>query len=276
MRTGPRHSPPAYRFAVTVLRPLLMSLTRRVWTGAENLPRDRGFVAVSNHISHLDVFVFAHFLNDEGIVPHFLGKVEVFRIPFIGAVLRGADQIPVYRETGRAADAYRAAVKAVEDGKCVGIYPEGTVTREPNLWPMRGKTGAARIALETGCPVIPVAQWGAQEVLGPYSHRPSVLPRHTMRVSAGKPVDLSDLQGRPVTGAVLAEATERIMVALTRQLETLRGESAPAGRFDPREHGLTVTGRPRAVTPSERSGTKEAPRHAQWADEHPDDVEDHA
>ena len=275
MRTGPRHSPPAYRFAVTVLRPLLMALTRRVWIGAENLPRDRGFVAVSNHISHLDVFVFAHFLNDEGIVPHFLGKVEVFKVPFVGAVLRGADQIPVYRETGRAADAYRAAVQAVEDGKCVGIYPEGTVTREPDLWPMRGKTGAARIALETGCPVIPVAQWGAQEILGPYSHRPKVLPRHTMHVSAGQPVDLSDLRGRPITGDVLHEATERIMAALTRQLETLRGEPAPAGRFDPREHGLTVTGRPRAVTPSERSRTKDTPVPPQWADD-PDDVEEDA
>ena len=295
MRTGPRHSPPAYRFAVTVLRPLLMSLTRRSWTGAENLPRDRGFVAVSNHISHVDPFVFAHFLNDEGIVPHFLGKVEVFRIPLIGAVLRGAGQIPVYRETGQASDAYRAAVQAVQDGKCVGIYPEGTVTREPNLWPMRGKTGAARIALETGCPVVPVAQWGAQEILGPYSHRPSVLPRHTMQVSAGPPVDLDALQGRPVTADILAEATERIMAALTRQLETLRGEMAPDGRFDPREHGITVTGRPRAVTPSERSDTLRVGHPAQWADDqtgerddapddrpdehpddHPDDVEDRA
>lgn len=253
-----------------------MSLTRRSWSGAEHLPRDRGFVAVSNHISHIDPFVLAHFLNDEGIVPHFLGKVEVFRIPVVGAILRGAGQIPVYRETGQASHAYRAAVQAVREGTCVGIYPEGTVTREPNLWPMRGKTGAARIALETGCPVIPVAQWGAQEILGPYSHRPSVLPRHTMQVSAGEPVDLADLRGGPVTAEVLAEATERIMVALTRQLETLRGETAPPGRYDPREHGITVTGRPRAVTPSERSGTLHPPRPAQWADEHPDDVEDHA
>ncbi|HEX8780061.1 MAG TPA: hypothetical protein VF728_02675, partial [Nocardioides sp.] len=90
------------------------------------------------------------------------------------------------------------------------------------------------------------------------------------------PVDLADLQGRPVTAEVLAEATERIMVALTHQLEGLRGESAPEGRYDPREHGITVTGRPRAVTPSERSDTKSPTHRAQWADDHPDDVEDHA
>lgn len=278
MRTGPRHSPPAYRFVVGVVRPLLMSLTRRDWSGAENLPRDRGFVAVSNHISHIDPLVFGHFLNDQGIVPHFLGKVEVFRMPGVGAVLRGADQIPVYRETGQASDAYSAAVRAVREGKCVGIYPEGTVTREPDLWPMRGKTGAARIALETGCPVIPVAQWGAQEVLAPYSRRPSLLPRHTMQVSAGPPVDLDNLRGRPVTAEVLAEATERIMLALTRQLELLRGETAPEGRFDPRDHGITAIGRPRAAAPSERPDVHRSSLPAQWADDRPtagsDDEED--
>ncbi|MFC7491742.1 MULTISPECIES: lysophospholipid acyltransferase family protein [unclassified Knoellia] len=279
MRFGPRHSPPAYRFAVSVLRPLLMSLTRRNWSGAENLPRDRGFVAVSNHISHLDPFVLAHFLNDAGVVPHFLGKVEVFRIPVIGAIVRGAEQIPVYRETGEASDAYRAAVDAVREGKCIAIYPEGTITRQPDLWPMRGKTGAARIALATRCPVIPVAQWGAQEILAPYGRSPSVLPRHTMKVRAGAPVDLSDLYDLPVTAEVLAEATERVMAALTRELEVLRAEPAPGARFDPREQGLTVTGRPRAATPTERSGPREREQPPQWADDDPDDpdeVEDDA
>lgn len=276
MRIGPRHAPAAYRFSVSVLRPLLMSLTRREWSSVENLPRERGFVAVSNHISHVDAFVFAHYLNDAGIVPHFLGKIEVFRIPVVGSILRGAEQIPVYRETDQASDAYRAAVEAIADGKCVALYPEGTITRQPDLWPMRGKTGAAGVALETGCPIIPVAQWGAQRVLGPYSHRPSLLPRHTMQVRAGEPVDLDDLHGRPVTAEVLADATERIMAALTRELEGIRGRQAPSGRFDPREQGLTVTGRPRAATPTERSGPRERDVPPQWANDHPDDAEDEA
>lgn len=283
MRLGPRNSPSGYRIAVAIVRPLLMALTKRTWSGAENLPRDGGFVAVSNHISHLDPFVFAHFLNDEGVVPHFLGKIEVFRIPVVGAILRAADQIPVYRETGRASGAYRAAVAAIEDGKCVAIYPEGTVTREPGLWPMRGKTGAARIALATGCPVVPITQWGAQEILAPYSKKPSIVPRHTMQVRAGKPVDLSDLEGQEVTAEVLAEATERIMSALTRELEQLRGEAAPEGRYDPRVHGLTVTGRPRPVVPPERSGPQDDGVPPEWANDHhpddhhhPDDLEDKA
>lgn len=276
MRLGPRHSPPAYRFVVTVLRPLLMSLTRRDWSGAEHLPHDRGFVAVSNHVSHVDPFIFSHFLNDAGIVPHFLGKVEVFKIPVIGSILRGAEQIPVYRETGQASDAYRAAVEAIGEGKCMAIYPEGTLTRQPDLWPMRGKTGAARVALETRCPVIPIAQWGAQEILAPYGRRPSVLPRHTMQVRAGEPVRLDDLYDQPVTAEVLAEATERIMAALTRELEVLRGEKAPSGRFDPREQGISVTGRPRALRPSERSAPLEREQRPEWADDHPNEAEDDA
>jgi len=276
MRTGPRGAPTAYRFVVSVVRPLLMSLTRREWSGAENLPRGQGFVAVANHVSHLDVFSFGHYLNDHGVVPHFLGKVEVFRLPVVGSIVRGAEQIPVYRETGHASDAYGAAVDAVRRGQCVAIYPEGTLTRHPDLWPMRGKTGAARVALATRCPVIPIAQWGPQAVLAPYGSRPSILPRHTMQVRAGKPVELDDLYDQPVTAQVLAEATDRIMTALTHELEHLRGEQAPPERFDPRKHGITATGRPRAATPPRGSGPRERTLPPEWAKDHPDDVEDDA
>jgi 1-acyl-sn-glycerol-3-phosphate acyltransferase len=235
--------PFAYRFAVGILRPLLMVLTKRDWRGAENLPRTGGFVVAPNHVSHLDPVIFAHFMYDNGREPYFLGKEGVFRVPVVGAILRGAQQIPVYRNTGRAADSYRAAVAAVEQGKCVAVYPEGTLTRDPDLWPMVGKTGAARIALATRCPVIPVAQWGPQKILEPYGKRPKLLPRKTMRVSAGPPVDLSDLHDRPRTGEVLREATNRIMAAITVELEQIRSEKAPLERFDARKHGLPETGR---------------------------------
>lgn len=248
MTTPTDHSrPPAYRFAVAVLRPLLMLFTTRHWTGAENLPREGGFVAVTNHYSHLDPLVFGHYLVDHGYAPRYLGKIEVFRVPVVGAVLRGADQIPVHRETGRASDAFRSAVAAVRAGKTVAIYPEGTLTRDPGLWPMRGKTGAARVALETRCPVVPIATWGAADVLAPYSKRLRLLPRKRMTVHAGAPVDLTDLYDRPLSGEVLTEATSRIMAALTHELEAIRGERAPAARFDPRRHGITSTGKPRPL-----------------------------
>jgi hypothetical protein len=101
------------------------------------------------------------------------------------------------------------------------------------------------VALETRCPVVPVAQWGVHEILPPYAALPRLLPRKVSHVRAGPPVDLADLHDRPLTGEVLREATERIMQALTAQLELIRGERAPEGRrFDPRRHGLPVTGNP--------------------------------
>lgn len=239
---GARALPFAYRFAVAILRPLLMVLTKRDWRGAEHLPTSGGFVAAPNHLSYVDPLTFAHFLVDNGHPPFFLGKEGVFRIPVVGAILRGAEQIPVYRNTGQAADAFRAAVAAVESGKCVAVYPEGTLTRDPDTWPMVGKTGAARIALATRCPVIPVAQWGPQEMLAPYGKRLRLFPRKTMHLTAGPPVDLSDLYDQPVTGALLREATDRIMAAITAELETIRGAKAPAERFDSRKHGLPETG----------------------------------
>jgi 1-acyl-sn-glycerol-3-phosphate acyltransferase len=242
------HSRPfAYRFAIAVLRPLLLLLTRREWSGAENLPSRGGYVVCPNHYSYAEPLMFGHFLVDNGHSPRYLGKAGVFRAPLVGAIVRHADQIPVYRESGRANDAYRAAVEAVRAGKAVAIYPEGTLTRDPDLWPMRGKTGAARVALETRCPVIPVATWGAQQMLAPYSRRLRLVPRTTIRVRAGRPVRLDDLHGRPITRAVLQEATARIMAAITAELEVLRGEKAPGVRFDPRSHGITPIGKPRPL-----------------------------
>ena len=226
------------------IRFLLMMLTRRDWRGAENFPASGGFVVCPNHISYVDPFAFAHFLYDNGQPPFFLGKVEVFEIPIIGRLLTFAQQIPVERGTSHAAAAFAAAVAAVEEGKCVPIFPEGTLTRDPQTWPMTGRTGAARVALTTRCPVIPVAQWGPQEIQRPYVRELHLFPRKTMRMLAGPPVDLSDLYDRPLDAATLNAATARILDAITRQLETIRGQRAPAVRFDSRTAGVAEIGNP--------------------------------
>jgi 1-acyl-sn-glycerol-3-phosphate acyltransferase len=162
--------------------------------------------------------------------------------------VRSAKQIPVYRLTTDASLSFTAAVDAVGQGSCVVVYPEGTISREPNLWPMTGKTGAARIALSSDVPVIPLAQWGAQHILAPYAKRPRLLPRKTISMRAGSPVPLDDLRGRPLTPEVLREATNRIMDEVTRLLEEIRGEQAPAVRFDPRSAGVREIGNPNATS----------------------------
>jgi 1-acyl-sn-glycerol-3-phosphate acyltransferase len=236
---------PWFRLAVALLKPPLVLLTRQDWRGAEHLPPagpDGGVVVASNHVSHLDPFTLAHFLWDNGRAVRYLAKDSVFRIPVLGRIVAGCGQIPVQRETTLAAGALPAAVEAVRRGECVGIYPEGTLTRDPGLWPMRGKTGAARVALETGCPVVPVAQWGIHELLPPYAHRPALRARTTVHVVAGPPVDLESLRRVPLSAGVLLEATARIVAAITGLLEELRSETAPPVRFDPRGTGLPPTG----------------------------------
>jgi 1-acyl-sn-glycerol-3-phosphate acyltransferase len=174
----------------------------------------------------------------------YLAKDALFETPVIKYIVRDARQIPVSRLTTDAAKAFEAACDAVRDGACVGVYPEGTITKDPDGWPMRGKTGAARIALETGCPVIPIGQWGAQDILPAYSVRFHAVPRHTAHYKVGDPVDLSDLIGKPITNEVLHEATERIMSAITDLVADLRQETPPDVRFDPRTAGVKQIGNP--------------------------------
>jgi len=250
-----------YRLAAILLRRPLLLLTRRDWSGAEHLGHG-GIVVCTNHVSYFDPLVFAHFLYDNGRLPRFLAKESLFRMFFVGSVMRGAKQIPVYRDSTDASTAYSAAVEAIGRGECVAIYPEATLTRDPDLWPMVGKTGAARVALVTGAPVIPVAQWGPQHVLWPYTKRPHFFPRHTMHVKAGPPVDLTEFAGREVDARLLNEVTEKIMAGITHLLEEIRGEKAPAVRFDPRRAGLPTTGHPGRARRSDAGPGPEGRRSA--------------
>jgi 1-acyl-sn-glycerol-3-phosphate acyltransferase len=223
-----------YRLAIVILKPVLLVLTRRRWSGFENVPAQGGAIIAVNHISHADPFVFADALIfSTHRVPRILAKSTLFNGKgplgwFVGKVLKGTGQIPVQRHTVDASLALKAAVEALERGELVALYPEGTVTRDPDKWPMAAKTGVARLALLSGAPVVPVAQWGAQEILDSYRTKGlHLLPRHTMHVLAGPPVDLSEFHGRELTTEVLRGATEKIMAALTALVEELRGEQAP-------------------------------------------------
>ena len=237
------HTPVMYRVAAGLLRGAMRVVARYEVSGLEHVPEEGGFLITPNHISHVDPFPWAHVLYNRGYSPVYLAKSTLFDTPVVGWVLRHAKQVRVDRETTSAGTALVHAVRALDAGECVVIYPEGSLTRDPDLWPMRGKTGAARLALQSGAPVIPVAQWGPQELLPRYAKRPR-LSRHRrlMQVRFGPPVDLGDLRDQPLNAPTVTAATARIMAAITTELEVLRGERAPAERFDPKAHGLRVTG----------------------------------
>jgi 1-acyl-sn-glycerol-3-phosphate acyltransferase len=234
----------AWSTVVTIVKPTLLLATKRHWVDGEKIPATGGCVVAVNHISHLDPLTLGFFLYDHGRLVRYLTKDALFRTPVVKHIVRDAKQIPVTRMSEGAATAFAAAVEAVRQGECIGVYPEGTITKDPDQWPMRGKTGAARIALTTGCPVIPVGQWGVQDLLPAYSLRPHLFPRKTTSYKVGDPVDLADLMGKPITTEVLHEATDRIMAAITALVEELRGEKAPAVRFDPKQSGVTEIGNP--------------------------------
>lgn len=224
-------TPAAYKGVIATLRPVLARITRQEWSGGENLPEAGGFIVAGNHISEIDPFMVAHYLVNHGWAPRFLAKSGLFEIPLLGRALHSLGQVPVYRGTRQASDALRDAADAVAGGDCVVIMPEGTLTRDPGLWPMRAKNGVGRLALMTGAPVIPIAQWGVQNLLPPYARRPrGLFSRHTMHVKAGPPLDLTDLAGR-TDSAAATEATRRTMAALTRVLAEIRGEEPPAEPF---------------------------------------------
>jgi 1-acyl-sn-glycerol-3-phosphate acyltransferase len=234
----------AWAVGVAIAKPALLATTRPNWIDGHKIPETGGCIVVLNHISHVDPLTAAHLMWDHGRMPRYLAKSGLFRSKALGGYLRSAGMIPVERLSKNAVGAFDAAVAAVRAGELVVVYPEGTITRDPGIWPMTGKSGAARIALETGCPVVPIGQWGAHEVLAPYGRKPDLFPRKRVTMKVGDPVDLSDLVAQEHTVAVINAATERIMAAITALVEEVRGEEAPAERFDPRTAGVAQTGNP--------------------------------
>ncbi|WP_232662473.1 lysophospholipid acyltransferase family protein [Pseudonocardia sp. TRM90224] len=222
-----------YGLAIAVIWPFAMFGTRIGWRGGEHIPRTGGALLAINHVSFSDPIFNVAFGISHGRMPRFLAKSELWSMPVVKYVLAGGKHIPVYRESTRAADAFRGAIEAVQRGEIVAFYPEGTYTADPDGWPMKSKNGIGRIALVTGAPVIPVANWGSQDVLAPGTGKVKLFPRRRVTVVAGPPVDLSQWMGGPRTRTALDGATAAIMNDVTALLAGIRDEQPPAEAFDP-------------------------------------------
>ncbi|WP_221585592.1 1-acyl-sn-glycerol-3-phosphate acyltransferase [Microbacterium sp. G2-8] len=214
--------------------------------GAEKLPREGAFVLAPNHHSEIDPLTVAAAVWRIGRAPRFMAKESLFRIPVLGAALRATGMVPVSR-SGRgkngASQSFQQATSLVEHARGLIVYPEGTLTRDPDLWPMRGKSGAVRLAMAGDIPLIPLAHWGEQQFMPRYGRLRLLPPRRRVTVVLGDPVDLSDLRGREHEKGVYTEATDRVMQAITSGVEELRGETAPTDRWDPVKNGQSETGR---------------------------------
>ncbi|MBK7821410.1 MAG: 1-acyl-sn-glycerol-3-phosphate acyltransferase [Tessaracoccus sp.] len=238
-------APVVYRALVRLVRVFIPLVARRHWAGQEHIPATGPAIVVGNHISNFDPIVLGEYLVYSGRWPRFLGKADIWRVPVLGWVARQCQQIPVYRDTDRASDSLIHARKALERGQLIALYPEGTITADPDGWPMTGRRGAAQLALRTGAPVVPVAQDGAQLVLGGkrIEWRRLFGPRRDIRVEAGPPIDLSDFDGAEPTKEVLDKMTERILDTLTGMRAELTGLTPPEDRYDARRGARVPRGR---------------------------------
>ncbi|RGE22573.1 1-acyl-sn-glycerol-3-phosphate acyltransferase [Leucobacter sp. wl10] len=243
-----KRRPSVFWLLAALILPLWSLMVRYRFTPQSRLPKTGPFILAPNHYSEIDPIAMGAAVWHLGRLPRFMAKASLFRVPALGWLLRASGQIPVERDgavrvRARNGSPMGAAGALIEREAGVIVYPEGSLTRDPGLWPMRGKSGAVRLALETGIPLIPVAHWGTQRLMPRYAKRIHPFPRKTIHVAVGEPLDLSRFSGRYPDQRVIAEATNELMDAITALLAELRGEQPPPERWDPGKHQQNETGR---------------------------------
>lgn len=234
-----------------LLARLVVALVARLRVSGDLPRRDGPVILAANHLSPFDPIALTAACHTRGIAPRFLATGGLFRAPVLGRVMRWWGHIPVHRGTAEVHRALPEAAAALRAGAVLLVYPEGRITLDPDLWPERGRTGVARLALTTGAAVVPVAQWGTHEVV-PYGAPSGLLRalpatfrrRPQIAVRFGPPVRLDDLSGAAPGHA--RRATDRIMDAIAATLAPLRA---------------TEPGRPRHADPSRpRDSSRSRPR----------------
>jgi 1-acyl-sn-glycerol-3-phosphate acyltransferase len=239
-----RSQPTIFWLFAAIALPLTGLLTKFTLIDREKMPRTGPIIISPNHFTNIDPVIIGVGVWYLGRAPRFMAKASIMRIPVLGWLLRVSGQIPVERGgANRSSAALKAARELVSKGRSVIVYPEGSLTRDPDMWPMRGKSGAVRLALELDIPIIPIAHWGTQDIMARYSKQISLFPRKHVYIKVGDPVDLSKYRGRELTSKHLAEATVLVMDAITGLVEDLRNEKAPAVRWNPADHNQSETGK---------------------------------
>lgn len=242
-----KRRPSIFWLLASLILPLWSAMVRYRFTPDSKLPATGPFILSPNHYSEIDPIAMGAAVWHLGRLPRFMAKASIFKVPVLGAILKRSGQIPVEREsssrTASDGNPMGAAGELIRRQSSVIVYPEGSLTRDPNLWPMRGKSGAVRLALESGIPLIPAAHWGTADLMPRYSKKIRPIPRKTIHVAIGEPLDLSKFADREIDQKVVNEATSLLMQEITRLLAGLREEPAPAEIWDPSKHQQSETGR---------------------------------
>jgi 1-acyl-sn-glycerol-3-phosphate acyltransferase len=202
----------AYGAARAVLLPPLHFGLRWTVEGTDRIPVRGPVILASNHTSYLDPLALAYVADRRKRRVRFLAKAELFDKRGLGAFLHAAHQIPVSRGSATASGALDEAVASLRRGECVAVFPEGTISLD--LEPMRGKSGAARLARESGVPVTPIGMWGAHRLM--FKGRTPRWQRGVAEVAVvGEPVSVEPDDD-------IRTATDRIMSAICAQVARAR------------------------------------------------------
>jgi 1-acyl-sn-glycerol-3-phosphate acyltransferase len=237
---------PVIATALTAFRALDLKMTIE---GAENIPRTGGAIVASNHISYLDfIIVGATGLPSKRLI-RFMAKQEIFRHWAAGPLMRGMKHISVDRSAGAAS--FNAAIRALKGGEVVGVFPEATISLSFTVKQL--KNGAARMALDAGVPLIPVAVWGGQRIWT--KHRKPKLQRHVrVNVMVGEPLT-------PLPGESMGALTTRLSDAI-KELLTQAQERSPMKPVDGDDWWLPAHLGGSAPSPDEAAAMDKAERVA--------------
>ncbi len=241
MKTFTSWRPPLlWRAALAISRPLTALVSRLEVTVEDGRELGHGVILAANHIGNFDPIALTAACAKLGLAPRNLAMEELFTTPVVGWLLKRAGQIRVDRDKPTAPQALTDAQAALAEGSVIIVYPEGRIGLDPGMWPERGKTGTGRLALATGAQIIPVAIWGAHEIV-PYDTTKgmtaailrAIRRRPLIKIHFGAPLDLSAIDTTKPGAA--QRVTDLLMDAITRELAPLRADEPDV----PRHHDPT-------------------------------------
>lgn len=247
---------------ISVFHGVLMLTSRRRYRHLDRIPATGGVIVVSNHISYLDAFMLPVGVRRAGRNPLGMGKVELFRLPVVGAWFSRIGHVSVDRDAPTPAKALEPAAEALRAGKVLCVYPEGTINATPESGLLEGRTGVARLALASGVPVVPIGQWGPQLAFSASGKLALIRPvtlfgwfrkgrrprRPVCELVVGQPITPDEISAAAATGTATAGADEPNLRAVTDLVMSRIGELVAEAS------GLPQSGTLNGGTPVRRKG----------------------
>lgn len=199
-----------YPIGKRLIPPIVKLFWVKEANGLQNLPKKGAFIIAANHASYMDHFMMAQLVPYLNRKIHFLAKKEHFETIFKKAWHTYAGAIPIDRDGGDE-KALKWAIKALKEGKIIGIHPEGTRSLTGKL--QQGKTGVARLALAARVPVVPIGLIGTFEILPKGKYLPKF---RKAEINIGKPIYFKEYYSKKINKRILRGVTNRIMKEIGR------------------------------------------------------------